>query len=134
MTDLRDSMLFPTHTGHVDNVEMEHPRRVTDWWHVIFSDDSFSVNADDQRIRVWRQPGHRSDTVFVVMRLTAITQGVTVWGEICRNTRSPLVVLQHTLKRDGPPDISPIDCVGALLERQLPICGERTLPIYQNNS
>ncbi|GBO17618.1 hypothetical protein AVEN_140610-1 [Araneus ventricosus] len=57
----------------------------------------FSLNADDQHIRVWRRPGHRSDSAIVVERHTAITPGVTVWGAICWDTRSPLVVLQRTL-------------------------------------
>ncbi|GFV59355.1 protein GVQW3 [Trichonephila clavipes] len=71
---------------------------VTDWRHVIFSDESrFSLSADDHRTRVWRRTGQRSDPAFIVERHTAISQGVTVWGAISWDTRSSLVLLQGTL-------------------------------------
>ncbi|GFT93867.1 transposable element Tc1 transposase [Trichonephila clavipes] len=55
---------------------------VTDWRRVIFSDESrFSLSADDHRTRVWRRTGQRSDPAFIVERHTAISQGVTVWGD-----------------------------------------------------
>ncbi|GFS86437.1 DDE_3 domain-containing protein [Trichonephila clavipes] len=56
---------------------------------------SINLNADDQRIRAWRRPGHRSHPVFVE-RHTTITLGVTGWGVVCRDTRLSLVVLQST--------------------------------------
>ncbi|GFU70630.1 HTH_Tnp_Tc3_2 domain-containing protein [Trichonephila clavipes] len=60
---------------------------VTDWRRVIFSDESrFSLSADGGA-------PERSDPV----KHTAISQGVTVWGEILGHTRSSLVVLHCTL-------------------------------------
>ncbi|GFW35842.1 DDE_3 domain-containing protein [Trichonephila clavipes] len=114
------------------------------WRRVIFSDESISLNTDDQRIRVRKQPAHRSDPAFVVERHTVITQCVIVWGAIRRDARSPVVILQcaiyqqdnshpHTarlsqecLQRFGvlpwlarSPGLSSIEYVWDLLERQL---------------
>ncbi|GFS47194.1 HTH_Tnp_Tc3_2 domain-containing protein [Trichonephila clavipes] len=64
---------------------------VTDWRRVIFSDESrFSLSDDDHRTRVWRRTGQRSE--FIVERHTAISQGVTVWGNF----------LGHTIIFTGP--------------------------------
>ncbi|GFW27484.1 SCAN domain-containing protein 3 [Trichonephila clavipes] len=50
----------------------------------IFSNESqFSLNHDDQCIRVWRRSGHQPDLAFVVERHTTITYGVTA---ICWDT------------------------------------------------
>ncbi|GFU99879.1 hypothetical protein TNCV_1257281 [Trichonephila clavipes] len=46
---------------------------------------------------MWRQPGHRYHSVFVVERHTAITQDVTGRGTIFSDTLSSLVVLQRSL-------------------------------------
>ncbi|GBN25117.1 hypothetical protein AVEN_228894-1 [Araneus ventricosus] len=101
---------------------------VTDWRRVIFSDESrFSLNADDQRIRVWRRSGHQSDPTFVAERHTAITPGVTVWGAICWDTRSPLVVLQRTLTARSYVDeiLTPV---------VLPVLSSRPGDIYQQDN
>lgn len=101
---------------------------VTDWRRVIFSDESrFSLSADDHRTRVWRRPGQRSDPAFVVERHTAITQGVTVWGAICWDTRSPLVVLQGTMTAR-----SYVDSI--LTPVVLPMLSSRPGAIYQQDN
>ncbi|GFW19983.1 transposable element Tc1 transposase [Trichonephila clavipes] len=54
---------------------------VTDWQKVVFSDESRSVlGTDDNRIRVWRRPGERYNSPHTVLRHTARTAGVMVWG------------------------------------------------------
>jgi hypothetical protein len=101
---------------------------VTDWRRVIFSDESrFSLSADDHRTRVWRRTGQRSDPAFVVERHTAISQGVTVWGAISWDTRSPLVVLQGTLtaRRYVDDILTPI---------VLPMLSSRPGAIYQQDN
>lgn len=101
---------------------------VTDWRRVIFSDESrFSLSADDQRTRVWRRRGQRSDPAFVIERHTAIQQGVTVWGAICWDTRSPLVILQGTMTARSYVDdiLTPV---------VLPMLSSRLGAIYQQDN
>ncbi|GFV50509.1 HTH_Tnp_Tc3_2 domain-containing protein [Trichonephila clavipes] len=54
---------------------------VTDWQKVVFSDDSrFVLGTDDNRVRVWRRPGELYNFPHTVLRHTARTAGVMVWG------------------------------------------------------
>ncbi|GFU52718.1 integrase catalytic domain-containing protein [Trichonephila clavipes] len=54
---------------------------VTDWQKVRFSDESrFVLGTDDIRVRVWRHPGERYNSSHTVLRHTARTAGVMVWG------------------------------------------------------
>ncbi|GFS78726.1 HTH_Tnp_Tc3_2 domain-containing protein [Trichonephila clavipes] len=54
---------------------------VTDWQKVVFSDESrFVLETDDNRVRVWRSPGERYNSPHTVLRHTARTAGVMVWG------------------------------------------------------
>ncbi|GFW16330.1 hypothetical protein TNCV_4264951 [Trichonephila clavipes] len=54
---------------------------VTDWQKVVFSDESqFVLGTDDNRVRVWRHPGERYNFPHNVLRHTARTAGVMVWG------------------------------------------------------
>ncbi|GFV60459.1 transposable element Tcb2 transposase [Trichonephila clavipes] len=56
---------------------------VTDWQNVVFSDESrFVLETDDNRVRVWRQPGERYNPLHSALRHTARTAGVKVWGPI----------------------------------------------------
>ncbi|GFW28083.1 transposable element Tcb1 transposase [Trichonephila clavipes] len=53
---------------------------VTDWQKVVFSDESwFVLGTDDNRVRVWRPPGERYNSPYIVLRHTARTAGVMVW-------------------------------------------------------
>ncbi|GFW87588.1 transposable element Tc1 transposase [Trichonephila clavipes] len=54
---------------------------VTDWQKVVFSDESrFILGTDDNRVRVWRRPGEQYNSPHTVLRHTARTAGVMVWG------------------------------------------------------
>ncbi|GFX62352.1 transposable element Tc1 transposase [Trichonephila clavipes] len=54
---------------------------VTDRQKVVFSDESrFVLGTDDNRVRVWRRPGVRYNSPHTVLRYTARTAGVMVWG------------------------------------------------------
>ncbi|GFW24177.1 transposable element Tcb1 transposase [Trichonephila clavipes] len=54
---------------------------VTDWQKGVFSDESrFVLGTDDNRVRVWRHPGERYNSPHTVLRHTAHTAGVMVWG------------------------------------------------------
>ncbi|GFV90732.1 HTH_Tnp_Tc3_2 domain-containing protein [Trichonephila clavipes] len=54
---------------------------VTDWPNVVFSDESrFLLGSDDNLVRVWRHPGERYNSSDTVLRHTARTAGVMVWG------------------------------------------------------
>ncbi|GFY01651.1 transposable element Tc1 transposase [Trichonephila clavipes] len=71
---------------------------VTDWQKVVFSDDSrFVLGTDDNRVRVWRRPGERYNSPHTVLRHTARTAGVMVWGVIAYDSRSTLIVMRRTL-------------------------------------
>ncbi|GFV69239.1 HTH_Tnp_Tc3_2 domain-containing protein [Trichonephila clavipes] len=54
---------------------------VTDWQKIVLSDESrFVLGTDDNRVRVWRRPVERYDSPLTVLRYTARTAGVMVWG------------------------------------------------------
>ncbi|GFT89837.1 HTH_Tnp_Tc3_2 domain-containing protein [Trichonephila clavipes] len=54
---------------------------VIDWQKVVFRDESrFVWWTDDNRVRVWRRPGERYNSPHTVLRHTARTAGVMVWG------------------------------------------------------
>ncbi|GFV51722.1 transposable element Tcb1 transposase [Trichonephila clavipes] len=56
---------------------------VTDWQKVVFSDESrFVLGTDDNRARVWRRHGEQYNSPHTVLRHTARTAGVMVWGAI----------------------------------------------------
>ncbi|GFU62759.1 transposable element Tc1 transposase [Trichonephila clavipes] len=71
---------------------------VTDWQKVVFSDESrFVLGTDDNRVRVWRRPGERYNSIHTVLRHTARTASVMVWGTIAYDSRSTLIVMRGTL-------------------------------------
>ncbi|GFV65496.1 transposable element Tcb2 transposase [Trichonephila clavipes] len=71
---------------------------VTDWQKVVFSDESrFVLGTDDNHVRVWRRPGERYNSPHPVLRHTARTAGVMVWGAIAYDSRSTLIVMRGTL-------------------------------------
>ncbi|GFV09733.1 transposable element Tcb1 transposase [Trichonephila clavipes] len=54
---------------------------VTDWQKVVFSDEfRFVLGTDDNRVRVWRCPGEWYNPLHTVLRHTARTADVMVWG------------------------------------------------------
>ncbi|GFT44504.1 hypothetical protein TNCV_3250941 [Trichonephila clavipes] len=56
---------------------------VTDWQKVVFSDESrFVWGTEDNRVRMWRRPGERYNSSNSVLRHTARTAGVMVWGPL----------------------------------------------------
>ncbi|GFT15771.1 transposable element Tc1 transposase [Trichonephila clavipes] len=68
---------------------------VTDWQKVVFSDESrFVLGRDDNRVRVWRRPGERYNSPHTVLRHTARTAGVMVWGAIAYDSGSTLIVMR----------------------------------------
>ncbi|GFU26269.1 transposable element Tcb1 transposase [Trichonephila clavipes] len=114
-------------------------RNVTDWQKVVLNDESrFVLGTDDNRVRVWRRPGERYNSPHTVLRHTACTAGVMVWGGIAYDSRSTLIVMRETLKGqryvdDIPrphtlpcparfPNLSPVEHVWDQLKRQMPSC------------
>ncbi|GFX53063.1 cytochrome P450 4c3 [Trichonephila clavipes] len=101
---------------------------VTDWQKVVFSDESrFVLGTDDNRVRVWRRPGERYNSPHTVLRHTARTAGVMVWGVIAYDSRSTLLVMRGTLTGQHSsmarsPDLSPVEHVWDQLKRQMPSC------------
>ncbi|GFW55732.1 transposable element Tcb2 transposase [Trichonephila clavipes] len=71
---------------------------VTDWQKVVFNYEfRFVLETDDNRVRVWRWPGERYNFPCTVLRHTARTAGVMVWGAIAYDSRSTLIVMRGTL-------------------------------------
>ncbi|GFU93601.1 transposable element Tcb1 transposase [Trichonephila clavipes] len=71
---------------------------VTNWQKVVFSDESrFVLGTDDNRVRVWRYPGEQYNSPHTVLRHTARTAGVMVWGAIVYDSRTNLIVMRGTL-------------------------------------
>ncbi|GFU16898.1 transposable element Tc1 transposase [Trichonephila clavipes] len=72
---------------------------VKDWQKVVFSDESrFVWGTDDNRVRVWRQPGERYNSPHNVLRHTACTAAVMVWRVIAYDSRSTLIVMRGFLR------------------------------------
>ncbi|GFV30245.1 transposable element Tcb2 transposase [Trichonephila clavipes] len=72
---------------------------VTDWQNVVFSDESrFVLGTDDNRVWMWRCSGERYNSPHTVLRHTAHTAGVIVWGGIAYDSRSTLIVMRGTLQ------------------------------------
>ncbi|GFS70036.1 transposable element Tcb2 transposase [Trichonephila clavipes] len=70
---------------------------VTDRQKVVFSDESrFALGTDDNLVWLWRRPGERYNSPHSVLRHTASTAGVMVWGSIAYDSRSTLVVMRGT--------------------------------------
>ncbi|GFX41025.1 HTH_Tnp_Tc3_2 domain-containing protein [Trichonephila clavipes] len=114
---------------------------VTDWQMVVFSDESrFVLGTDDNRVRVWRRPGEWYNSPLTVLRHTAHTAGVMVWGTSPK--WSPRAVFQQDNARPHTervaqdflrnfqtlpwlaryPDLSPVEHVWDQLKRQMPSC------------
>ncbi|GFW68132.1 transposable element Tcb1 transposase [Trichonephila clavipes] len=73
-------------------------KNVTDWQKVVFSDEfRFGLGTDDNRVRVWRHPGERYNSPHTVLRHTARTAGLMVWGAIAYDSRSTLIGMRGTL-------------------------------------
>ncbi|GFV31716.1 transposable element Tcb2 transposase [Trichonephila clavipes] len=71
---------------------------VTNWQRVVFSNKcQFVLRTDDNRVRMWRQPGERYNSPHTVLRHTAGTAGVMVWGAIAYDSRSTLIMKRGTL-------------------------------------
>ncbi|GFY15254.1 transposable element Tcb2 transposase [Trichonephila clavipes] len=71
---------------------------VTDWQQVVFSDECrFVLGTDDNCVRVWRRPDERYNSPHTVLRHTARTAAVMVWGGIAYDSRSTLIVMSGTL-------------------------------------
>ncbi|GFW39635.1 transposable element Tcb2 transposase [Trichonephila clavipes] len=65
---------------------------------VVFSDEFwFVLETDDNRVRVWRRPGKRYNSPHTVLRHTARTAGVMVWGAVAYDSRSTLIMIRGIL-------------------------------------
>ncbi|GFU87655.1 transposable element Tcb1 transposase [Trichonephila clavipes] len=97
----RQALVDPTVTCSTIRADWCQARsmwNVTDWQKVVFSDESwFVLGADDNRVRVWRRPGERYNSRYTVLRHTARTAGVMVWGVIAYDSRYTLIVMRGTL-------------------------------------
>ncbi|GFX01694.1 HTH_Tnp_Tc3_2 domain-containing protein [Trichonephila clavipes] len=78
----RATRLTPEHRQlHLQWCQSRSMWNVTDWQKVVFSDESrFVLETDDNRVRVWRRPGERENSPHSVLRHTARTASVMVWG------------------------------------------------------
>ncbi|GFV38227.1 HTH_Tnp_Tc3_2 domain-containing protein [Trichonephila clavipes] len=74
--------LTPEHRQlHLQWCQARSMWNVTDLQKVVFSDEvRFVLGTDDNRVRVWRRPGERYNSPQTVLRHTARTACVMVWG------------------------------------------------------
>ncbi|GFU43770.1 hypothetical protein TNCV_651781 [Trichonephila clavipes] len=98
-SDSFNDMSRPEHRQlHLQWCQARSTRNVTDWQKVVFRDESrFVLGTEDNRVRVWRHPGERYYSPSSVLRHTARTAGVMVWGVIAYDSRSTLIVMRGTL-------------------------------------
>ncbi|GFY06493.1 transposable element Tcb2 transposase [Trichonephila clavipes] len=112
---------------------------VTDWQKFVFSDESrFLLGRDDNRVQVWRRNWGAVQFPHTVLRHTARTAGVMVWGVLTYDIRSTLIVMRGTLTGQRyvddilqhdtlpwparSPDLSHVEHVWDQLKRQMPSC------------
>ncbi|GFW65273.1 transposable element Tcb2 transposase [Trichonephila clavipes] len=57
----------------------------------------FYLGTDDNCVRVCRHPGEWNNASHTVLRHTARTADVMVWGTIAYDSRSTLIVMRGTL-------------------------------------
>ncbi|GFY12448.1 transposable element Tc1 transposase [Trichonephila clavipes] len=75
---------------------------VTHCQNVVFSEESrFVLGTDDNRVRLRRRPFERYNSPYTVLRHTASTAGIMVWGGIAYDSRSTLIVMRGTLTGQG---------------------------------
>lgn len=68
-----------------------------DWSRCLFTDESrFRLVNSDGRILAWRERGRRYAEQFMVPTTAFGGGSICVWGGICLNQRTELVVLQNT--------------------------------------
>ncbi|GFY18490.1 transposable element Tcb2 transposase [Trichonephila clavipes] len=54
------------------------------------------MGTNDNRVRVWRRPSEWYNSPHTVLRHTARTAGVMVWGAIAYDSRSTLIAMRGT--------------------------------------
>ncbi|GFV42498.1 transposable element Tcb1 transposase [Trichonephila clavipes] len=68
-----------------------------EWNEVVFTDESrICLQHHDDRIRIWRHLGERMLNSCVMHRHTGPAAGITVWGGIGYQSRTPLVRIAGT--------------------------------------
>lgn len=66
------------------------------WTPVLFTDESrFTVSTNDRRARVWRRPGERYAQCNIIEWNRYGGGSVMVWGGVCLNGRTDLIVLDR---------------------------------------
>ncbi|GFS72794.1 transposable element Tcb2 transposase [Trichonephila clavipes] len=97
-----------------------------------------NMDTDDNRVPVWRHPGERYNFPYFVLRHTARTAGVMVWGVIAYDIRSTFIMMHGTLTSQRYvddilrphtvpfpvriPNLSPVEHVRDQLKEQMPSC------------
>lgn len=67
-----------------------------EWSNVLFTDESrFSVQPDNRRILIWREPGTRNNPAFVHESVRFGGGGVTLWAGISINGRTDLYIIRN---------------------------------------
>ncbi|GFT14809.1 transposable element Tc1 transposase [Trichonephila clavipes] len=99
---------------------------VTDWQKVVFSGESrYVLGTDDNRVRVWRRPGERYNSLHTVLRQTARTAGIKQDNACPHTERVAQDFPRHFQTLPWParsPDLSPVEHVWDQLKRQMPSC------------
>ncbi|GFU69056.1 transposable element Tcb2 transposase [Trichonephila clavipes] len=86
------------HSDSFNDTSRLVPSQINVECHRLAIDESrFVFGTDDNRVRVWSRPGERYNSPHTVLRHTARTAGVMVWGAIAYDSRSTLIVMHGTL-------------------------------------
>ncbi|GFU95083.1 transposable element Tcb1 transposase [Trichonephila clavipes] len=64
---------------------------------LCLDESRFVLVTDDNRVWEWRHPGEQYNSPHTVLRHTAHTAGVMVWGSIAYDSRSTLIGMRGTL-------------------------------------
>ena len=94
----RRPVIAPVLTIQHRRARLEYARdhlnwRLPQWSNVLFTDESrFMISTCDRRVRVWRRTGERYHEANVIEHNRFGGGGIMVWGGICIQGRTDLVV------------------------------------------
>ncbi|GFW27288.1 hypothetical protein TNCV_2831881 [Trichonephila clavipes] len=97
-----DMPYYPKIRAHYKQISEFERGHIIGLKKAVLSDEScFQLCPDHHRRRVRRRPGQRADYSFTAAHRTGLQTRVMVWGVICFDSQTPLVVIRGNLQHIG---------------------------------